>query len=308
MSNDRPRVSIGVPIYNSERFLRESLDSLLAQTFADFEVIIFDNASSDGTEEICRAYTAMDSRIHYHRSAENVGAARNFNRVVELARGEYFKWAADDDRCAPSFLQRCVEILDRDPTVVLCYPKTGIIDEAGKFVEDYEVALNTDSARPHERFRDLVCIDHWCTQVFGLMRTDILKLTPMIGSYVESDRTLLAELGLLGRFHQVPETLFFRREHPNRSMRAFPDPSERLAWFDPAQADKISLPTWRVLFEYLASVRRVPLDLFERLKCYGHIGRWLVSRNRGDRLTLRLLAGDLKVAAKQLRHRYGGIS
>ena len=101
---DRPRVSIGLPVYNGENFLEFALDSILGQTFQDFELIISDNASTDATESICRRYAAKDSRIRYYRNPNNQGAAQNYNRVFALARGEYFKWAAHDDVCKPNYL------------------------------------------------------------------------------------------------------------------------------------------------------------------------------------------------------------
>src|SRR5712671_2230439 len=108
-----PRVSIGVAVYNGERFLSKTLDSLLAQTFEDLEIIICDNCSEDGTEHICRSYAASDNRIQYHRNSTNIGAPRNFNLVTTLSRGEYFKWSSADDLCAPVMIERCVEVLDQ---------------------------------------------------------------------------------------------------------------------------------------------------------------------------------------------------
>ena len=98
-----PRVSLGFPVYNGERYLAAALDSLLGQTFRDLEVVICDNASTDRTAELCAAYAARDARVRYHRNPTNLGAAPNFNRTFELSRGEYFKWAAHDDVCAPTF-------------------------------------------------------------------------------------------------------------------------------------------------------------------------------------------------------------
>src|SRR5512145_868606 len=118
---DRPRVSIGLPVYQGARFIRNALESILAQTHEDFELIISDNASTDGTEAIVRAYAERDRRVKYHRNARNVGAAQNFNRVFSLASGEYFQWVAHDDVLAPACIARCVEVLDRERDVVLCY-------------------------------------------------------------------------------------------------------------------------------------------------------------------------------------------
>jgi glycosyltransferase involved in cell wall biosynthesis len=98
MDHSRPVVSIGMPVFNGEKFIRQALDSLLAQTFTDFELIISDNASTDATGSICRIYAEQDSRIRYIRQQENLGALSNFQFVLNEARGEYFMWAACDDK------------------------------------------------------------------------------------------------------------------------------------------------------------------------------------------------------------------
>jgi len=109
-----PQVSIGMPVYNGEPFIQEALDSLLAQTFADFELIISDNASTDGTEAICREYAARDKRIRCVRQPENLGAAANFQFVLDEAVGEYFMWAAADDVWLPKFIETCMKLLKTD--------------------------------------------------------------------------------------------------------------------------------------------------------------------------------------------------
>src|SRR5260370_10566620 len=131
MSSDSPRVSIGVPVYNGENFLRETLDSLLAQTFEDFELIISDNGSTDNTPHICREYALRDNRVSYHRCDINRGFSWNNNHVFQLAQGEYFKWADHDDLCAPEYLERCITVLDARPDVVLCDVIPSNIDETG---------------------------------------------------------------------------------------------------------------------------------------------------------------------------------
>ena len=112
-----PRVSIGLTVFNSERYLDESIQSLLSQTFQDFELIISDNASTDRTKDIALTYAARDHRVRYVRNRMNIGVAGNFNQVFRLSSGEFFKWAAYDDLCAPDFLFRCVEVLDRSSTM-----------------------------------------------------------------------------------------------------------------------------------------------------------------------------------------------
>ena len=147
-----PRVSVGMPVYNGQRYVKAALDSVLAQTFRDFELFISDNASTDATEEICREYAARDPRIRYSRNDENIGSARNGNRTIQLATGEYFKSAHHDDLCAPEFLARCIEVLEQHPAAVLCYPQSRVIDEHGNLMSDPEDGLDLRAPDPVESF------------------------------------------------------------------------------------------------------------------------------------------------------------
>ena len=273
MGDKKAHVSIGLPVFNGDKYLEEALDSILSQTYPDFELIISDNASTDRTQEICRAYAMKDQRIRYYRNASNLGAAQNFNRVFELSSGEYFKWASHDDLCASEYLERCAGILDRRSDVVLCYPKTTIIDRDGEFVEEYFDGFHLDSPKPHVRFRNLFRAPGLCNPVFGLIRASALRRTRLVGSYASSDRVLLGELALSGQFYEVPEFLFLRRGHPQRSLAANVTDSDIAAWFDPSTRGQILLPRWRRLLEYLRAVRRAPLSWSERMRCYAQIGR-----------------------------------
>src|SRR6201997_3215495 len=132
-----PLVSVGLFVYNGERYIEETLDSILSQTFTDFELIISDNASTDRTGEIAQAYAKCDHRIRYYRSEKNMGAGWNARRVYELATGKYFKWAAVDDLLEPDLLQRCVEILESDPGCVVAYARTKEVDVNGTFIKNY---------------------------------------------------------------------------------------------------------------------------------------------------------------------------
>jgi len=210
-----PRVSIGMPVYNGEEFIAEAIESLLNQSFTDFELLIADNASTDRTPEICREFMAKDSRIKWLASPTNRGAAWNFNRLFFESKGEFFKWSAADDVTAPDFLEKCVEILDQKPEVVLCHCHTSKIDSQGERIGQYDLDNSLDVANPalHLRFRAQILPRHSCVHVFGLIRREILAKTPLIGPYVSSDRVLLAELALHGLHHVIPEYLFARRHH-----------------------------------------------------------------------------------------------
>lgn len=277
VNTSHPRVSIGLPVYNGENYLAETLDSLLAQTFTDFELIISDNASTDRTQEICEAYAARDPRIRYVRNETNVGATRNFNSVFEHARGEYFKWAAHDDLCAPEFLEACVAVLDHNPEVVLCIPRALAIDKDGNVVKDsYNVPPQFSSPKPWVRFHACVNMIKPQISVFGVIRSSILRKTPLIGNYPASDRVILGELTLHGPMYEVPKYLFYYRNHPQQSWRAHRSGYARWAWFDPKLKKKrFSLPHWRLFLEHVFSIHRASHDWGERVRCYVYMLPWV---------------------------------
>jgi glycosyltransferase involved in cell wall biosynthesis len=297
-----PRVSIGLPVYNGENYLALAIGSLLGQSYQDFELIISDNASADRTEEICRAYAARDGRIRYYREAENRGAAWNFNRLVGLARGEYFKWAAHDDLCAPRFLQRCVDRLDRDPDLVLCFSRTAVIDQSGRLVEDKladphrrnfqgisaasearRVMLG-DSAKPHQRYRGVLLESLRCYEVFGVIRASAMRRTGLHRPYNGGEKVFLAELSLLGRFAEIDEVLFYSRWHDQRfsanrsavaqALHMNPAAGRRFAW--PRQV--------RSSWGYLSILGRMPLTFVQRCLCLAVFGCYLLQLGKWKRV------------------------
>jgi glycosyltransferase involved in cell wall biosynthesis len=303
-----PRLTIGLPVYNGENFIQAALDSLLAQTFEDFEIIISDNASTDRTAKICRAYAERDARIVYQRSPQNLGAAWNFNHLVSLARGGYFKWAAYDDVCAPTFLEKCIAALDQDPTTVLCHSQVQVIDAQGNplakgfdkndqryvALTNRNIQLKTDSAKAYERFRDLACFPHSCHQVFGVIRLRALRQTPLMPAYRGSDKVMLARLGLLGKYHEIPEVLFFLRRHPEQSMAVAAVSTHLISlWLDPEMSGKLIFPRCRRFFEFFKAVQETPLSLTEKLACYRQLLPLLQIEGPG-------MLKDLGIAAIQL--------
>lgn len=286
-----PRVSVGVPVFNGEDYLAAALDSLLTQTYTDFEMIISDNASTDGTRAICEDYSKRDGRVRYYRQPTNLGAAPNFNRTFELASGEYFRWHAHDDVCGPTFLEKCVASLDAAPEAVLCISRTRFIDEGGRPLRDYEHPLNLQTSIRSERFLQFVLPGHIVVEAFGLIRSDVLRKTPLIASYMGSDLVLLGELGLYGPFIEIPEFLFFHREHSKRSVHAHRDAESRTAWFDTRKAGSRVFPSWRLLMEHMVSLGRVPMPLGERIRLA--LGILRVGNWRRAQLKDELLAGLL---------------
>jgi glycosyltransferase involved in cell wall biosynthesis len=263
-----PRVSIGLPVYNGENYLSDAIESILASEFSGFELIISDNCSTDSTPEICEKYAARDGRIRYSQTETNLGAAPNFNRVWELARGDYFRWAAHDDREDPSFLRKCVEVLDERPEVVLAHSKVRVFDSDWNPVEDYDYRPHTGANAPSRRFSDLLFVRNNCYEVFGLIRANVLRQTGLMGNNPVGDRVLLSELAFRGPFYEIPEYLFFSRDHSDRSVRRLPSQNERAAWFDTRYKGKIVFPEIRTYYEYCKAVRRSPLHGVEKLKIH----------------------------------------
>jgi glycosyltransferase involved in cell wall biosynthesis len=272
-----------MPVYNGEKYLAEALDSVLAQTYRDFELVISDNASDDHTEQICRSYAQGDTRIRYYRNRRNLGAPRNHNRVFELSGGEYFKWATHDDVYAPEFLEKCVHALDKDLSIILCYSKTARIDEHGTVVGTYDHKTRISSLEPHERFGHIIDVHNPCLPILGVMRAGSLRMTPLFGNYIGADRNLLAEICLIGRVYEIPEYLFFRRDHPDAyssrfcgqgsvsGKRAANRYQENCAWWG---ANQLTIVHLKTCIEYSRSVKRVPLKWHERLLCYAQINSW----------------------------------
>jgi glycosyltransferase involved in cell wall biosynthesis len=210
-----PLVSIGLPVYNGEHFIAGALDSLLAQDYAQIELVVSDNASTDRTSEICQEYAAKDPRVHYHRNSTNLGVISNFNRVFKLSSGDYFMWAGDHDLRAPTFISRCMEIMIEDPSVVLCCSQTVRVAPDGSHSAIIPPRLDTRGLATVTRFQLVIWSLSYCYQTYGLIRSDALKRTQLFRNTIGPDTVLLSELALLGAFAYVPELLFYMRRMPD---------------------------------------------------------------------------------------------
>lgn len=307
------RVTIGLPVYNGDNYLAEALDSLQAQTLGDFSLIISDNASTDGTEEICRAYADRDRRIRYIRQPVNVGAAANYNLLARMCETPYFKWAAHDDLLAPGFLSACVHALDSDPAVVLASPASALIDESGALLpysperggvvdragvcwptlpEKNDDLAATDAAR---RFQAVMLKMFMCVEIFGVMRRDALLRTALQGSFGGADKVLLAQMSLLGRFWLGRETLFLRRCHAQQ-FSAQASGAYRAAWFS-GRRDSILTQQIRLLFAYCRVAFTADLTLSQRSSCLLAIAHRAQSRGHHLRRLTGAIVGQQEPAA-----------
>jgi len=315
MMSTQPLVSVAVPVYNGERYLRATLDSILNQTWRNLELIICDNCSTDGTEKICREYAERDPRVRYFRADRNLGPARNFNRAVPLARGRYFKWNAADDLCAPTFIEECVAMLEADTSLVLAYPRTIQIDSEGKEVGRVEYQPTYDRQRAWRRLARLLFVDHrrhGAHELYGVIRLDWLNKTSLCGAHVRADSVLLAKLALLGGFGQVEQYLFLNRDHNDRSSRTqgqrYVRAGSRLSawigagplppaeWWDSAMKGRIVFPEWRVMLEYGRAIHETWMAPLTRARCYGVFALYVLRH-------LPKLARDVVIAAEQFVRR-----
>lgn len=277
-NQNRPRVVIGMPVYNGEKHIRETIDSILAQTFTDFRLLISDNASTDATGEICCEYAQQDDRVVYHRQSENLGFARNFNYVFQPDGALYFKWAAHDDLLKPDYLLQCYERLEQDSSLSMAHCAAVRIDDASNELGMYN-NLKLNGARVRDRFWQLLwIIDIY--EIYGLMRSDCVAKTNLAGTYVGSERTLLAKMLFQGDIAYMDAGLFSRRDHAG-SQTAIQQTSDYTV-IRQAQAPKSKIPSLlapAIRFQkYLEAIAAIPMPLSERLACIRMLAEWGIRR------------------------------
>jgi glycosyltransferase involved in cell wall biosynthesis len=290
----RPLVSIGLPVYNGERFLAEALRSNLEQTVEDLELIVCDNASDDGTAEIVEEFAARDPRVRYHRHKRNLGAAANYNSTVELARGRFFRWTTHDDLVAPTHAERLLEVYDDGPPdLALVYSKTAIIDADGEVVGQYDDRLDARSPRAHVRLRSMLRNLSLCNPVVGLTPLETIRSTGLIGPFRSSDKVFLYEMAMRGPMIEVPERLFLRRRDESLASPSNLSADGQAAWFDPARVRTGYRST--LVRNCFAAVRRAGLSWPARWRCHMTMARDAVRWRR--ELLAELRAGRPKAEA-----------
>jgi glycosyltransferase involved in cell wall biosynthesis len=215
--NSSPIVSFGVPVRNGEKYLPRLFDSLLAQDFADFEVIIGDNLSDDRTEEICREYARRDARIKYFKHPENLGQSGNFNRVFELSKGKYFRWIGDDDWLEPEYTRKCVEFLENHQDfIAVTTEQDHVFDDGTVYYKEFK-GERLDSSQAYVRFRRMVWFmtsDYgFIDPIYTLYRREAILKSHGMQLMPAQDQVLAIELSLVGRFGHIPECIAHRRRH-----------------------------------------------------------------------------------------------
>lgn len=278
MAQHNVRVTVGMPVYNGERYVAQAIESVLAQTYKDLVLIISDNGSTDRTQAICESYAARDARVQYRRYDENRGASWNFNNCVNLASTEYFKWQCYDDLLDPTMVEACVDVLDKEPGVVIAYPRTVVIDDATNFLSYWADGVDTRSPHPHERMAHFLYRrnkGHLESQ-FGVMRMSALRTTKLLGPIPYSDQVFLVEMHLRGQFRELEAPLFMRRIHPAISTTA--NEMYSLGFFlDPKRQGKLKLLRLERLTEFVKAIHRAHLGPLETARCYKELGPLVLS-------------------------------
>jgi glycosyltransferase involved in cell wall biosynthesis len=282
-----PQISIGLPVYNGLPYVKELLDGLLAQTLGDFEIVISDNSSTDGTDELCRGYAAADARVKYFRNPENIGLIRNYNRVFELSSAPYYKWISADDLYEPTYLEACFPPIRDDASIVVSHCQTMLVDEAGKalpYDRSLHACIDERNGRMwlHDRdecatvgprvrrFREVLAQQIMCGPIYGLMPREVLRKTGLNKAFFGSDKLLLAELALYGRFHIAPERLFKKRMHGEMtSMMAGGALQKKI---DPKT--KVGSPRLMKLKSYIDMLSGKDLSPVERAACFAYLAMY----------------------------------
>lgn len=271
-------ISVGMPVYNGEPYLESAILSVLCQTLGDFTLYISDNASTDRTEEICRALSAQDSRIVYSRNSTNIGAAKNYNRVFRLASSPYFRWFNADDEAAPDLHQKCFDVLEANPDAVLCCGHTRVIDAQGRVMSMCREYLDLRQERSDDRYLAFWRRAGLTNAIYGLMRTAAVGATGIMGSgsYWPADTNFMAELALQGKFIVIDEPLFFRRMH-ERAFSWDRSDEQRNREFWAGGGSQYVLPQWKRKYAEFAGVWRASIGVRAKTRLWRYLTRAMIT-------------------------------
>jgi glycosyltransferase involved in cell wall biosynthesis len=270
--NPAPRISIAMPVYNGAATVGQAIESLLAQTYGDFELIVSDNASTDATSDLVQGYARKDSRIRYTRQSQNIGGPGNYSFVARVARGEYVKWAAAGDWCAPTLLERCLEVIAARPDAVLAAPRTRLFASDIATAEDYARDIAILDERPLDRFRRQISEMQLNNAMNGLIRASALRRTRLIEAYCHSDMVLMGRLALQGKFLLVDERLLYRRMEKS-SATSLQSPMERLRFYYPKMNARSLFQNWKLHAGWVRAVVSATMPLREKKEALGLVAR-----------------------------------
>ena len=304
-----PRVAIGLPVYNGEQHLRKALTSLLSQTHSEFVVLISDNCSDDNTVEVCNEMVGDDPRFKIFQQRSNIGAVPNFNYVARNTTSEYFKWMAADDTFHPTYLERCVEVMDHHPDAGWCHSRSDMIDDADRSWlnrirnDDPLVEISADGKRwwkghprqDHDsesrvdRFRGVLLGTTWSVDSYGLIRRSALNRTRLLEPIYGAEKVLMAELSLYGKYHHIPDLLFNQRIHSQASGN-LNDKSSRQLFI--ANQRKLGSARLSLLKAHVRSVLRSDLSFWQKLNALIAVASYVMQFGKWIRVFRQMLGGD----------------
>ena len=266
-----PLLSVGLPVYNGLPYLEETLRSIRESTFEDYELIVCDNASTDATGDLLRSFAAEDDRIRYVRNERNIGAARNYNKCLELARGKYFRWVASDDVHSPGAVASCIEALEAEPSIVLAFPETRLIDAQGTLLQDYDDGDGWSAASSADRFWNSITRMGLSNAMFGVIRTDVLRGSTLQGDYPSSDLVMQTDLAIRGSFMRVRGEYYYRRMHDGCTDSL--DPLALAQFYNPDSSAVFEARMLRLFRELAGVVWRAPVSTGERSRMWYSLAR-----------------------------------
>jgi len=298
-----PKVSIALPVYNGEKYIEQTIKSVIAQDFDDLELIITDNRSEDRTKQICLDLAATDQRIVYIENPHNLGAAPNYNAGYQLARGDYLKWCAHDDLISPNFISACLSALEADPRATLAFARTICIDTNGAVIpgDDHNETGAILDDEPENRFYRAIMESGTCFPIFGLFRMPALRKSTLHRSYYGSDRALIAEIALLGRCLRLEDAVFYNREHADRSIR-IDDLAERRRWQD-TSASRAAVMEHVNLLRHLFEIARRHPDVVRRDLAMRQVMKLAMRRKQLGQIALDFIRYASPRTAAALRQR-----
>jgi glycosyltransferase involved in cell wall biosynthesis len=281
LSERRPKVSIGVPVRNAQRFVARALDSALAQGFGDFEIVVCDNASDDGTPKVLEKY-AHDRRVRLHRNEENIGLIENVNRVFRLARGEYFRWLGADDWLEPDYLSRCVAALEARPDAVGVSTAFRVHLDTGESFQEIYAGEMPDSSDPVARVERMLWFfhasDRYYDPVYSLYRRNALARSGLIRMCNGADMILSLEMCLFGPFLHLRESLSHRR----RAYQEMEDWTVLMQRYHPTRWREVDVGPLGIAARMAGVVARSRLTLAQRARCLAPVLRFAALQARRD--------------------------
>lgn len=262
-----PKVVVGLPVYNGERYLAAAIESHLGQSFGDFQLVISDNGSTDATADICSEYARKDGRVTHVRSDTNQGLLWNHRRVLDAisAPEQYFRWAGADDILEPGLLQEMVTTLDTRPDVEAVVPNTKNIDADGRMIGAMDRVLDLQSDDVLDRARDILVADYQHVIAYGLLRASTLRSMRTQPNYPGWDPIFAWELVLRGKMAQTVEFALFRRLHAG-SISRVKTVGEMRTWVEPTAKTGLGFPNWMWSYERMRTFMSSPLSPRNRLR------------------------------------------